>query len=95
MTNTEAITVHPVNLRLIDQSELGQEVAGYFFILNAQMGRISEPVESITEGDMLNPDYMHEADLIAWQEEMEEYQREAMEERASIEAEMTWRWNER
>lgn len=68
MTNTgNTITVHTLNLALIDQSELGQEVAGYFVLLNAAMGNVTEPVIDTEDA---NPDFMWQADLDAWEQEM-------------------------
>lgn len=73
--NTNTLLVEsPVVFNMLDNSERGSEAARAVLLLNAARGRFTEPVESITEADLFNPEaHLTTADLDAFHEDMREY----------------------
>ncbi len=75
MPHTLLMTISPVSTALI--LDLDRDVAcefqAVYFLIFARAGFITEPVETITEADMVNPDYISPEDLDAYHEDMREY----------------------
>lgn len=58
-----------------DADATAAALASVAFLAGARAGTITEPVETITEGDMVNPDYMPTADIDAyWEDQQEQWE---------------------